>query len=189
METLARWAGYLAIVGGGLMVVVTVATTVDPDSPIWFVFFLVPILLGAAVLGFEQRTRAATGQLGRASAWLSAAGVVALLLVFAYAIATGGVSTDDTYDPASDPFTPFWIATAVAWFVGNLGYAAALIRAKALSPIGAWLVVAGAIVGIVVSAVLGENLPTYVYLLFALFGLGWIVVGYAALRPTGPAMR
>lgn len=187
METLARWAGYLAIVGGGLMVVVTVVTTVAPESPIWFVFFLVPILLGAAVLGFERRTRAATGQLGRTSAWLSAAGVIALFLVFAYAVATGGVSTSDEYDPASDPYTPFWIATAVAWFGGNIGYAAALIRAKALSSIGAWLVVAGAIAGIAVAAVLGENLPAYVYLLFALFGLGWVVVGYEAVRQAGPA--
>ena len=187
METLARWAGYLAIAGGALVAALVVITTVDPNSPAWYAFFLVVALLGAAVLGFQQRTKAMTGSLGSASAWLSALGAAALLVVFVYAAATGGISSGGDYDPASDPLTPFWIVTAVAWFLGNIGYAVALIRGRALSTLGAWLVLGGAVIGLAVSAVLGENLPPAVMLLFGLFGVGWIVVGYAVIRPTVPA--
>ncbi len=187
MLTLARWAGYLAMTGGALVAILVVITTYDPNSPAWFAFFLVVALLGAAVLGFQERTKATTGQLGWASAWLSAIGALALLGVFAYAAATTGLSSTD-YDPATDPLTPFWIATAGAWFIGNIGYAAAMLRARVVSVYGAWLVLAGAIVGLAVSAVLGENLPPAAYLLFGLFGIGWIVIGYTAVRPTAPAV-
>lgn len=183
METLARWAGYLAIAGGVITAALVVITTVDPESPAWFAFFLVVLLLGAAVLGFEKRTRPTTAQLGRAAAWLSAIGALALLGVFAYAAASGGISTEGEYSPADDPLTPFWVVTAAAWFVGNIGFAVALIRGRALSAIGAWLVLAGALIGLLLTAVLGENLPAAVFLLFGLFGIGWIVIGYAALRP------
>lgn len=183
METLARWAGYLAIAGGALVVVLVAITTYDPESAAWFAFFLVVALLGAAVLGFQERTKATTGQLGMASAWLSAIGALALLGVFAYAAATNQMSTSGDYDPASDPLTPFWIITAAAWFIGNIGFAVALIRARAISTIGAWLVLAGAVVGLGVTAVLGENLPAAVLLLFGVFGIGWVVIGYAAVRP------
>jgi len=182
METLARWAGYLAIAGGATTAALAVIVTLNPESPAWFAFFLVILLLGAAVLGFERRTRPDTGQLGRGSAWVSALGAIGLLAVFAYAAATSGITTDAEYDPATDPLTPLWVITAGAWFVGNLGYAAALLRGRALSAIGAWLVVAGALVGLVLTAVLGENLPPIVVLLFGIFGLGWIVIGWAALR-------
>jgi len=182
MDTLARWAGYLAIAGGVVMAALVVIVTLDPESPAWFAIVPVILLLGAAVLGFEKRTRGATGSLGRGSAWLSAIGAIGLLGVFAYAAATGGISTSGEYDAATDPLTPFWIATAAAWFIGNLGYAAALLRGRALSAIGAWLVVAGTLIGLVLTAVLGENLPPVAFLLFGLFGLGWIVIGWAALR-------
>ena len=181
METLARWAGYLAIAGGALVAVLVVITTVDPNSSAWFAFFAVVALLGAAVLGFQERAKAATGQLGRASAWLSALGALALLAVFAFAVATDRLSFEE--DASSDPLAPFWLVTALAWFIGNIGFAVALIRARVLSPIGAWLVLAGAIVGLAVTAVLGENLPPALYLLFGLFGIGWVVIGYAAVRP------
>src|SRR3990170_2432457 len=129
METLARWAGYLAIGGGALVAILVVITAYDPATSAWYAFFLVVALLGAAVLGFQELTKASTGQLGRASAWLSALGGLGLLAVSAY---------------------------------------------------GAWLVLAGAVVGLAFAAVLGENVPSAVYLLFGLFGIGWIVIGYAA---------
>lgn len=157
METIARWSSWLAIAGGALMVFLIAITTYDPTSPAWNAFFLVVLLFGAAVLGFESHTRAATGNLGRWSAWLS---------------------NYDTYNPATDPLNPFWIVTTAAFLLGNLGFAVALIRAKAISSIGAWLVLAGAIVGLMVTA--GLNIPN---LFFAAFGIGWIVVGYQALRP------
>jgi len=106
------------------------------------------------------------------------------VVVFAYAsVATSSLSSSGTYSPASDPLTPFWIVTAFAWFLGNLGYAIALVRARAMSTVGAWLVLAGAVVGIAVTAVLGENVPPAAYLLFGVFGIGWIVIGYAIVQP------
>jgi hypothetical protein len=76
------------------------------------------------------------------------------------------------------------MGTAVAWFLGNIGFAVAIIRAKVLSVIGGWLVLAGAVTGLAVTAVLGENVPPAVLLVFGLFGIGWILVGYAGTRPS-----
>ncbi len=180
MDTLARWAGYLAIAGGALAAIVVGVVVYDPNTGAWFAFFPVVALLGAAVFGFEQRTRAATGQLGRISAWLSTAGAVALLAVFAYAAATNKLNFDAS--AASDPLTPFWIVTAITWFLGNIGFGVAIIRARALSMVGGWLVLAGAVAGLVVSALPPENLPSALMALFGLFGIGWIVVGYAGVR-------
>lgn len=182
MENLARSAGYLAIAGGAVLSVVIVVTTLDPTSPAWVGFFLVPILLGGAVLGFQEGTRSSTGQLGLGSAWLSAIGALTLVLVFAGSIVSGE-GTSSNYSVSADPLILFWIATAGAWFLGNLGYAAALIRGGALSRLGAWLVFAGTAVALVVTAVLGQNLPPTAFLLFTVFGIGWMVIGYEALRP------
>src|SRR3990172_281808 len=66
--------GSLGIAGGAIVAILVVVVAFDPNSGAWFAFFLVVTLLGAAVLGFENRTRVAPGQLGRASAWMSAVG-------------------------------------------------------------------------------------------------------------------
>lgn len=182
MDALARWAGYLAIAGGALTAILVGVVAYDPNTGAWLAFFLVVALLGAAVFGFEKRTRSATGRLGRASAWLSAVGAVALLAVFVYAAATDRLTFEAS--ATSDPLAPLWIVTAVAWFLGNIGFAVAIIRAQVLSVTGGWLVLAGAVVGLGVSAVPEENLPSAVMLLFGLFGIGWIVVGYAGARPS-----
>lgn len=182
MGTLSRWAGYLAIVGGGLLAIVVVITSLDPNSVAWVGFFVVPILLGLAVLGFEARTRSSTGQLGRWSAWLSAAGVVGVVVVFIWS-AISGEGTTAGYSVSTDPLIVFWILTGGAWILGNLGYAVALVRAKALSVMGSWLVLAGALVGLVVVVALGQNLPPIAFVVFAVFGIGWAVIGYAAVRP------
>lgn len=76
-------------------------------------------------------------------AWLGFFLVVALLAVFAYAAATNQLNFDAT--ATSDPLTPFWIVTAIAWFLGTIGFGVAIIRARALSAIGGWLVLAGAV--------------------------------------------
>jgi len=185
MGLLARWGGYLAIAGGAVMTVLLVVVTFggDPDSPAWNLFFLVVALLGAGALGLAERTKGVIGQLGRVSAWVSALGALGLLLVGAYAMATGQYSTSATGD---DPLLPLWIVTSLAWLLGALGFAAALVRARALSPIGAWLVLVGAVVGTAASIAGGENPPPALFLVFVLFAVGWILLGYAATRePAG----
>src|SRR3989304_3634913 len=128
MDTLARWAGYLAMAGGAIVVILVVLVTSDPNSGAWFAFFLVVALLGAAVLGFETRTRAAAGPLGRPWEWLSAVGAAALLSVVVYASATGRLTSDAS--ATSDPLAPFWMVTAVAWVLGNIGFALAIIPGR-----------------------------------------------------------
>ena len=185
MGMLARWAGYLAIAGGAVMTVMLVTVTFggDPDTPVWNLFFLVVALLGAGVLGLYQRTKSAVGQLGRVSAWLSALGALGLLLVGAYAIATNQYSTSAT---SNDPLLPLWIVTSLAWLLGGLAFAVALIRARAVSVPGAWLVLVGAVAGVVAGFAGGENPPPALFLVFVLFGVGWMLLGYAATRePAG----
>lgn len=179
MSMLARWAGYLAIAGGAVMTVLLVIVALDPDSPAWNLFFLVVAFLGAGTLGLAERTKGVIGQPGRAAAWVSALGALGLLLVGAYAIATGQYSAGAT---GSDPLTPLYIIVSLAWLIGGLVFAAVLIRARALSPIGAWLVLVGAVAGVVASSVGGENPPSAIFLVFVVFGVGWIVLGYAATQ-------
>lgn len=180
MDMLTRSAGYLAMAGGALLAVLAGVIAYDPNTDAWYWFFLVVALLGAAVFGLERATRAATRGLGRASAWLSGTGALALLAVFAYAVATDRLTP--TSEPTSDPLAPFWTVTAIAWFLGNLGFGLAIVRGKSPSVIGGWLVLAGAVVGLGFTAVLGENVPSAVTLLFGLFGIGWVLVGYSGAR-------
>ncbi len=188
METLARWAGYLAIAGGALFVVmlVLVVITDAATSPAWNLLWVVVALLGAGVPGLYERTKSAVGQLGRVSAWVSAFGALGLLLVAAYAIATDQLDTDQN---APNPLWPLWIVTFSAWLVGNIGFTVALIRARSLSSLGAWLVVAGAVIGLAASLLGGENPPAALLLVFVLFGVGWIVLGYAATRQEADQRR
>ena len=179
MDTLARWAGYLTIAGGALMALILVVLTVSPDSPVTYAFIAVIPLLGAGVLGLYQRTGSAVGQLGRGSAWLTALGLTGMLVVAVYGLATNQFSTDPN---APDPLEPLFIVTSFAWLGGSTVFAAALVRARALSLPGAWLVLAGAAGGLLVSILGGQNPPPWTYLVFAWYGVGWVVLGYAATR-------
>src|SRR3989304_5552473 len=98
MDALVRLAGYFGIAGGGGFAIPAAVVAYDPDSDAWVWFFLVIALLGAAVVGFEVRTRAATGRLGQVSAWLSGLGAVALLVVFGYGLPKNQLSSGG--DPA-----------------------------------------------------------------------------------------
>jgi hypothetical protein len=181
MDTLARWAGYAAMAGGALATILVGIVAYDPVTDAWLAFFLVVALLGVAVLGLDRSTRSATGQLGRASAWLSAVGAGALLIVFAYAAATSQLNFDAS--ATSDPLAPFWAVTAIAWFLGNIGFAVAIIRARMLSVIGGWLVLVGAVAGVGLSLLPTDSAPPLAVMLpFGLFGIGWILVGYAGMR-------
>jgi hypothetical protein len=179
MDALSRSAGYLAMAGGALATILVGVVALDPNTGAWSGFFLVVALLGAVVVGLEKRTRALTGLLGRASAWLSAIGASALLAVFVYAVATNQMKFDAT--ATSDPLLPLWAVTAIAWFLGDIGFGIAIVRAKALSASGGWLVLAGAVAGVGMSLYPSAP-PVPITLLFGLFGIGWFVVGYAATR-------
>ncbi|HSO28760.1 MAG TPA: hypothetical protein VLS28_02545 [Candidatus Sulfomarinibacteraceae bacterium] len=180
MDAVARWAGMLAIAGGALTVILVGIVAYDPNTDAWFGFFLVVALLGLAVLGLEMRTRTATGQLGRVSAWCSIVGAAALLVAFAYAAATDQLTFDATASAGS--LTLVWAVTAITWFLGNIGFGVAIVRAKVLSVIGGWLVLAGSVAGVGMSLIPNAAPPVAVTLLFGLFGIGWIVVGYAGAR-------
>lgn len=179
MDSLARWAGYLAIAGGALMAAILVVVTVSPNSPVAYVFVAVIPLLGGGVLGLYQRTRSAVGQLGKWSAWASTLGIFGLVVVGVYGLVTNQFSTDPN---KPDPLLPLWAVTSVAWLGGSTVFAAALVRARALSVPGAWLVLAGAAGGLAVSILGGQNPPPVTFLVFAVYGVGWVVLGYAATR-------
>src|SRR3972149_745356 len=65
----------------------------------------------------------------------------ALRAVCVYASATGRLTSDAS--ATSDPLAPFWMVAAVAWFLGNIGFAVAIIRGGGLSGMGGWLLLAG----------------------------------------------
>src|SRR3972149_10403713 len=139
MKTLARWAGYLAIAGGAVMVVmlVLVVITNPVTSPAWNLFWVVVALLGAGVRGLYERTRSTVGQLGQVSAWVSAFGGLGLLLVGVYAVATNQLDSGQT---RAGPLWPVWVVTFGARVGGGGGGAVALIRGRSLSGVGAWRV-------------------------------------------------
>lgn len=51
METLARWAAYLAMAGGVLFTVTLIILAFSPTSPTWYGLFVGTVLLGGAVAG------------------------------------------------------------------------------------------------------------------------------------------
>ncbi len=185
METLGRWAAYLAIAGGALFVVSLIPYAFSPTLAAAVVgVFVGIVLIGAAVPGLYWRTRAATGRLGLVSAWLSGLGTIAIVPLAAYLIATN----DPMLTQPNAPPTPAGVITFLAvfaWLVGNLGFAVAVIRARILSRLGAWLVITGAVVAVATTPLYGVTDPTVIAAITLLFGLmpvGWIVVGYAAWR-------
>lgn len=188
MEMLARWAGDVASAGGAVMVAMflLVVATDPATTPAWNLLWVVVALLGAGVLGLYERTKTAVGGLGRASAWVSVLGALGLLLVAAYSVATNQL---EAAEGAPNPLWPLWIGTVSAWLGGNIVFALALIGVRSQSSLtwlGAWLVVAGAALGLAGSLLGGQNPPAALFLLFVPLGVGWIVLGQAATRqPVG----
>lgn len=185
MDLLGRWAGALAMAGGALVTVVLLMTAFSPTTPAWYGLFLGVVLLGFAVPGLYWRTKAATGRLGFATAWLSGLGAVAVAVAAVYLVATGQVSASQQNLP-DGPIRFLAIAAGVAWLVGNLGFAVALIRSRELPMLGAWLVLAGAFIPIAMAPLAGDDSPPAVAqaltLLFGLLPIGWFLLGYSAWR-------
>jgi len=182
MDALARSGGYLVIAGGGLMVALLVVLAASPTGPAIYAFFLVTVLLGLGVLGLAVQPGARIGRFGQVSAWAAALGGLAVVVVGAYAIGTNQFSTDIGGD---DPLGPLFALTSTAWMFGSLGFAIALLRAGAIPPLGAWLVLAGTISAIVVGSLAATSYPALSYLSAVPFGAGWVLIGSAAIRPAG----
>jgi hypothetical protein len=188
MDTLGRWAPYLTMAGGALFTLALIIVTFSPTSPAWYGMFAATVLLGGAVAGLYWQTRPATGRLGLTSAWLAGLGSVVAVPVTAYGIASGEFSNLQAQNASMTPSLAVAFAAFTAWLVGSLGFAVALVRRRTLSRLGAWLVLAGALVAVVTTPLYGMTVdPTLTALLTLLFGLmpvGWIVIGYAAYRRT-----
>jgi hypothetical protein len=129
------------------------------------------------VLGALAAAGQGAGRLGRASAWVAGLGGILVVLVGGYAIATDqfvvGAGVADS-DPLAVPF----MLTSMAWMVGSLGFALALVRTRMIPPVGGWLVLAGTVLAIGLGTLLGTIAPQLSPLSAVLFGVGWAVVGW-----------
>ncbi|MBF8289469.1 MAG: hypothetical protein HW391_437 [Chloroflexi bacterium] len=185
MSVLARWAGVLAIAGGTILSVILIIVAFSPTSNVWYGLFLGVVLLGAAPPGLYWRTRPATGRTGLAAAWLSGLGALGTVAVAAYFIGTGELGPAQQNLPEG-PATVVGMAASIAWLIGNLGFALALLRARALPPLGARLVLAGAFLAVAMTPFVGDDSPPALMhaatLVFGLVPVGWIVLGYSAWR-------
>jgi hypothetical protein len=175
MATLARLGPTLLIGGGSLMALLLLAMVVAPGSAAIFGFFLVAPAMGLGVLGLAAAAPGGLGRIGAGAAWLGAIGGVAVTVVGLDAIATDrfvtGVGIED--DPMAIPF----VLTSMSWMVGSLGVALALVRGRAVRPVGAWLVLGGTVSAMVLGTILGEVAPGLSALSALPFALGWAVLG------------
>lgn len=177
MNQLQRSSAGLLIGGGALMTALLVALLIDPASPALYGFFLAAPVTGLGVLGAALEGHGGNGRLARIAAWVAVAGGILVVVVGAYAIATNqlvlgtGVGSDD---PMSLPFA----LTSTAWMLGSLGFAAALLRAGGGSRVGAWLVLSGTLLALILGSILGELAPDLSPLAALPFGVGWVVTGW-----------
>ena len=186
MNTLARNAGLLALLGGTVWVVATVALLVIPSSYAWIGLIVAMAVMGAAALGLQQQVGARSGSLGRWSAIATAAGSAATLALVVIALAT---SRGDMTTPPPPIILALSLAAFVLWFVGSTVFALTLIRAKAIPAIAGWLIVLGAAVGTVGLFASGQTPAPLFYGVLALYGLGWMLVGFAARTTVTPELE
>ncbi len=190
MRLLTRWSALLAVLGGGLLAATIGVLTVDPMSTAWYGMFGGIVLLGFAAPGMHARAGGVTGRLGAVAAWLAGLGALLILAVAGYLIATGKVGADQQALPKG-PEGVIAMTASVAWLVGNIGFAFAVIRSRVLAPVGAWLIITGAALPLAMAPLAGDGasaLTTQVLtLLFGLVPVGWIVLGSSVVRDHWPA--
>ena len=181
MSTLTRYAGPLALLAGVIWVIVILIQIVAPNGPTWIGLFPSVLLIGGAALGLQRRIGARSGRLGRGGAAATAVGSVAFIMVVLFSLATGQF---DTSTPPPPILQAFLLSSFFLWFLGSLVFAVGLIRAKAIEPIGGWLIVLGVLTTLPASMIAGGQNPSPVtYLPQLLYGIGWVLVGYAARTP------
>jgi hypothetical protein len=168
--------------GGGLMAVLLVAMTLAPQAPLLPAFLVIAPAIGVGSLAAASTSAGRIARIGRGSAWLAAAGGVAVALVGVYAIVTArfsaaaGLAGDD---PMAIPF----MLTSMAWMVGSLGLALSLVLERPRASAGPWLLLIGSLSAIVLGSILAAIAPELAALSALPFALGWMVVG-GSLRMT-----
>lgn len=186
MSTLARYAGSLALLGGAVWLIATVVLMVASSSFAWLGLIAAMVLIGGAALGLQRQVGARTGNLGRWAAVATAAGPVATLALLLIALATTGGNM------ATPPPTVVLVLSLVAfllWLVGSIVFALSLIRAKAIPSIAGWLIVLGAVVGTVATFASGQSPSPLFYVPFGLYGVGWMLVGFASRTTTAAELN
>jgi hypothetical protein len=186
MSTLARNAGLLALLGGTVWVVSTVALLVIPSSYAWVGLIVAMAVIGGAALGLQQQVGARSGSLGRWAAVATAAGSIATLALVLIALATSG---GNMATPPPQVVLVLSLAAFVLWFVGSIVFALSLIRAKAIPAVAGWLIVVGAAVGTVGLFASGQTPSPLLFVLLGMYGVGWMLVGLAARTTTAPELN
>ena len=181
MSTLARNAGPLALLGGAVWVIAVVSLMAIPSSYAWLGLIVAIVLMGGAALGLQAQVGARTGRIGRWAAIATAAGSVALIALVLIALAMTGGSM--TTPPPPVVITLSFVAF-VLWVFGSVVFALVLLRAKAIPPVAGWLIVLGAALGTVALFALGPSSSVLSYLPLGLYGVGWILIGFAARSTT-----
>ena len=194
MGALERWAGSMAVIGGVLIaVIVSILSFVPAEAGnpvLWPGMFVGIALLGAAVPGLNRSAGGSTGRLGRAAAWLSGTGAAVTVVMVLYFLASGQILAVQQALPEG-PIGVVAMGASLAWLAGNLGFAVAVLRSRALPRPGAWLVLAGAFVPIALapfttdpSAGPAAQIGAAAFLLLP---VGWVVLGVQAIgRPGFP---
>jgi hypothetical protein len=186
MSTLARNAGPLALLGGTVWVIATVALMAIPSSYAWLGLILAMALIGGAALGVQQQVGARTGSLGRWAAVATAAGSLATLALVVIALATSG---GDMATPPPPVVVGLSLVAFLLWIVGSIVFALSLIRAKAIPSIAGWLIVLGAVVGTVALFGSGQNPSPLFFVPLGLYGVGWMLLGFAARTTTASELK
>ena len=181
MTTLNRYAGQLTVVGGAMFAATNIIQIIVPSAPAYFGLFASIPVLGLAVLGLRGRFGDRTGRTGRWAATASALGgigtpVLLLLIIGASAIANP-TGQGDRSPLAELPFVAF-----LAWYLGSIIFALALIRARAVQPLASWLIVVGGLLGIGAFVMGGQNPEPLFGTPLVAYGAGWVLVGWTALR-------
>lgn len=183
MNTLARNAGPLALLGGAIWVIATVAMLVIPSSYSWIALIVAMTVIGGAALGLQHQLGARSGTLGRWAAFGTAAGSTATLALVFIALATSGGDMTTT-PPLVVVVLSF--AAFLLWLAGSIVFALTLLRARAIPTIAGWLIVGGAALGTVALFASGQSPSPLFYVPLGLYGVGWILVGIATRTTTVP---